>query len=59
MGTLVAIIAILFLTLLVIVPLWEKYAASHETRDFSRLSRFIMPLMALLIVLQLIRYYFT
>lgn len=59
MATLITIIAILFLTLLVIVPMWEKYAARHETYDFGRLSRYIMPLMALLIVLQLIRYYFS
>ncbi len=59
MGTLIVIIAILFLTLVVVVPLWEKYAARHETADFSRLSRYIMPLMALLIVLQMIRYYFA
>lgn len=52
-------IVILRLTLLVIVLLWEKYAARHDTRSPDRLSRYIMPLMALLIAVQLIRYYFS
>ncbi|MDL0433595.1 hypothetical protein QPM17_20840 [Marinobacter sp. TBZ242] len=58
MGTLLAILAVLFLALIIIIPLVEKYAPKNETRDYSRITRWIIPLMALAIVLQLIRHYF-
>ncbi len=58
MGTLLAILAVLFLALIVIVPLVEKYAPKGEARDYSKITRWIIPLMALAIVLQMIRHYF-
>ncbi|HEA51132.1 hypothetical protein LCGC14_1895450 [marine sediment metagenome] len=58
MGTLLIILAILFLALIVILPLVEKYAPKGEVRNFGNLTRFIFPLMALLIVVQMVRYYF-
>jgi hypothetical protein len=59
MGTLLIILAVLFVALIVILPLVEKYAPKGEARDYSRLSRWIFPLMALLLVAQLVRYYFS
>jgi len=59
MGTLLIILAVLFLALVVILPLVEKYAPKGEARNYGNLTRFIFPLMALLIVAQLIRYYFS
>ena len=58
MGTLLIILAILFFALIVILPLVEKYAPKGEVRNFGNLTRFIFPLMALLIVVQMVRYYF-
>ncbi|NMT64385.1 hypothetical protein [Marinobacter orientalis] len=58
MGTLLAILAVLFLALIIIVPLVEKYAPKEEARDYSKVTRWIIPLMALALVLQLIRHYF-
>ena len=58
MGTLLIILAILFFALIVILPLVEKYAPKGEARNFGNLTRFIFPLMALLIVVQMVRYYF-
>ncbi|MDK8463508.1 hypothetical protein [Marinobacter sp. SS13-12] len=58
MGTLLTILAVLFLALIIIVPLVEKYAPKDETRDYSNITRWFIPLMALVIVLQLIRHYF-
>lgn len=58
MGTLLTILAVLFLALIIIVPLVEKYAPKDQTRDYSRITRWIIPLMALLIVLQMIRHFF-
>ena len=58
MGTLLIILVVLFLTLIVVLPLVEKYAPKGEARNAGNLSRFIFPLVALLIVAQIIRYYF-
>ncbi|MBL3555247.1 MULTISPECIES: hypothetical protein [Marinobacter] len=58
MGTLLAILAVLFLALIIIVPLVEKYAPKGEPRDYSKITRWIIPLMALALVLQLFRHYF-
>lgn len=58
MGTLLTILAVLFLGLIIVVPLIEKYAPKGDSRDYSRISRWILPLVALLIVLQLFRHYF-
>ncbi|BES70148.1 hypothetical protein RE428_11660 [Marinobacter nanhaiticus D15-8W] len=63
MGTLLIILGVLFLTLVILVPLWEKYAAKGDQKgrspkDYSHLARYIFPLIALLIVLQILNYYF-
>ncbi|MGO1462919.1 MAG: hypothetical protein ACTHYN_03930 [Marinobacter sp.] len=59
MSTLLIILAVLFLALIVILPLIEKYAPKGEARNDGNLTRFIFPLVALLIVVQLIWYYFS
>lgn len=58
MGTLLIILAVLFLALIVILPLVEKYAPKGEERNYGNITRFILPLVALLIVAQMVRYYF-
>jgi hypothetical protein len=58
METLLIILAVLFLALIVILPLVEKYAPKGESRDYGKLTRFIFPLMAVLLVAQLIRHFF-
>lgn len=58
MGTLLTILAVLFVALIIIVPLIEKYAPKGETRDYGNITRWIIPLVALLLVLQLFRHYF-
>lgn len=58
METLLIILAVLFLALIVILPLVEKYAPKGEERNYGNITRFILPLVALLIVAQMVRYYF-
>ncbi len=58
MGTLLTILAVLFLVLIVAIPLIEKYAPKGEARDYGNITRWIIPLMALVFVLQLLRHYF-
>lgn len=59
MGTLLIILAVLFLSLIVIIPLVEKYAPKDQGRDYSKITRWIIPLMILVLVLQLLRHVFT
>lgn len=59
MKVLLITLAILFVALIVILPLAEKYAPKGEGRDYGNLTRWIFPLMALLLVAQLVRYYFS
>ncbi|TGN40241.1 hypothetical protein [Marinobacter confluentis] len=58
MGTLLTILAVLFLGLIVIIPLVEKYAPKGESRDYSKITRWIFPLLALALVLQMLRHFF-
>ena len=58
MGTLIIILAVLFVSLIVVIPLIEKYAPKSEGQDYSKLTRWIIPLMILLLVAQLLRYAF-
>ncbi|KAA1176097.1 hypothetical protein FWJ25_02905 [Marinobacter salinexigens] len=58
MGALLTILAVLFVALIIIVPLVERYAPKGESRGYGTLSRWIIPLVALLLVLQIVRHYF-
>lgn len=58
MGVLAAILAILFVTLIIIVPLIEKYGREYSPEKLEKIGRFILPLMALAIILQLFRFMF-
>ena len=57
MTTLITILALLFAALFILVTLAEKYG-SRDPEQTAKLSRYIMPLVALLIVAQLIKYAF-
>lgn len=59
MGVLLAILAVLFLALVIIIPLIEKYASNSEQRDYSKITRWIIPMMLLVLVLQLLRHMFS
>jgi hypothetical protein len=58
METLLIILGVLFVALIVILPLIEKYAPKGESRDYGNLTRFIFPLMVVLILAQMIRHFF-
>lgn len=58
MSTLLVILGVLFLTLIIVVPLIERYAPRSEGRDYGNLTRFIFPLMAVLIIVQIVRHFF-
>lgn len=58
MTTLLIILVLLFAALFVIVPLLEKHASKGDAIDDRKISRWIIPLMALVMVLAIARYYF-
>ena len=53
--TLLIIIAILFATLFVVIPLIERSKMRISAEDAAKISRWIWPLMIILVVAQLIR----
>lgn len=57
MTTLITILALLFAALFIVVTLTEKYG-SRDQEKTAKLSRYIMPLVALLILAQVIKFAF-
>ncbi|WP_372863653.1 hypothetical protein [Spongiibacter sp.] len=56
MTTLFTIIGLLFISLFVLLPIIEKYAPKTSVEQQQRLSRWILPLVAVGIVLALIKH---
>ncbi len=57
MTTLITILALLFAALFIVVTLTEKYG-SRDSEQTAKLSRYIKPLVALLILAQVIKFAF-
>lgn len=55
---LITILGVLFLALFVVIPLVEKHGKKHSPEELSKLSRWIMPLMGLILVASLIKMMF-
>ncbi len=58
MGNLLIILGVLLVALVIVVPLVEKFGHTRSPEQLQKLSRFIFPLIALLIIVQLIAYFF-
>ena len=58
MTTLFIILVVLFAALFVLVPLLEKHASKGDAINESRISRWIIPLMAGVLILGILRHYF-
>ena len=58
MGALLAILGVLFIALIIIVPLVERYGKRYSKEELGKLTRWIFPLLMLLMVLQTLRYFF-
>ncbi len=59
MTTLFIILVVLFAALFVLVPMLEKHAGKGEGVDERRISRWIIPLMAAVMILAILRHYFA
>lgn len=56
--TVVIILGILFLALIVLVPLLEKAKGTFKEEDVAKWSRWIYPLVMILLIVQFLRYMF-
>ncbi|MBU1311719.1 hypothetical protein MN202_16235 [Rheinheimera muenzenbergensis] len=57
MTTLITILALLFAALFIVVTLTEKYG-NRDPQQTAKLSRYILPLVALLVIAQVIKFAF-
>lgn len=57
MTTLFIILVVLFAALFLIIPFLEKHASKGDAIDDRKISRWIIPLMALVLILAIARYY--
>ena len=57
MTTLITILALLFAALFIVVTLTEKYG-NRDPENTAKLSRYILPLVALLVLAQVIKFAF-
>ncbi|MEX0964026.1 MAG: hypothetical protein WDZ52_08320 [Pseudohongiellaceae bacterium] len=57
MTVLLAILATLFLVLVIGIPLIEKYSTPKSDEELSKLSRYMLPLMVILVIATAIRYF--
>ena len=57
MGVLVMILTILFATLFVLLPLLKKHGTERSPEELHNISRWITPLMGILIIVGAIRYF--
>jgi len=58
MPNIILILGILFIALIAMVTLVERFGKKQSSEEVSRISRWVIPLMAAIMVLQLLAYFF-
>ena len=56
MNVLIIILAILFATLFILVPLLEKYGKERTPEELHKISRLLAPLMIIALIAMAVRY---
>lgn len=56
--TVLIILGVLFLSLVIVVPLIERSKTRFSQEEVAKLSRWIWPLVMILLIVQLVRYIF-
>jgi len=51
------ILGILFLTLIILIPLLEKYGRERSPEEIQKITRFFVPLMIIMLIAMSIRYF--
>ncbi len=57
MGVLIAIVATLFASLFIIIPLLEKYGKESSPEELQKITRWMTPIMTIMIIAMAIRYF--
>jgi len=57
MGVLIAILAILFASLFILLPLLEKYGKERSPEELQSITRWMTPLMIIMIIAMALRYF--
>jgi len=58
MPDIILILGILFIALIIMVTLVDRFGKKQSSEEVSRISRWVIPLMAAIMVLQLLAYFF-
>jgi preprotein translocase subunit SecG len=59
MPVIVIILAILFVTLIIGIPLIEKYSTEKSEEELQKITRYMIPLMILLLIGSAVRYFIS
>jgi len=59
MPVIVIILAILFATLIIGIPLIEKYSTEKSEEQLQKITRYMVPLMILLLIGAAVRYFIS
>lgn len=59
MGVLFIILGTLFATLAIFLPLLEKHGKERSPEELQKISRYMMPLMIILLIAMAIRYFIS
>ena len=53
-----SILGVLFLALIILVPLLEKFSSGEPSLAVQKMSKYIFPIIALMFIIQICMYYF-
>lgn len=59
MPVIVIILAILFATLIIGIPLIEKYSKEKSSEELQKITRYMTPLMMILLIAAAFRYFIS
>jgi|TARA_B110000971_G_scaffold66688_1_gene68379 preprotein translocase subunit SecG len=59
MPVIVIILAILFATLIIGIPLIEKYSKEKSSEELQKITRYMTPLMIILLIAAAFRYFIS
>lgn len=57
--TIVWILLVLFIALFIVIPIIEKFGPQISNESMGKMSRMIFPLIAILLITQLLFYFFN
>lgn len=59
MSVLIIILGVLFATLIIVIPLLEKHGRERSPEELQKISRYMTPLMIVLLIAMAVRYFIS